>query len=199
MLRERVAREAALLLYSSQEKEYKQAKQRAAETLKTRNLPSNREVAEKLDRIAEEREGTSRKRLLLRMRIEAQELMTALEDYSPRLVGSVWRGTARRNSDIDILAYTQDSLQVLNQLQNQGFNIKGSEWRSVTKDGKRESAFHINIFLSSGDEAEVVVRSLDHLGQPEKCEIYRDTKKGLNLSELQKVLREYPLRKFVPQ
>jgi len=68
ILRERVAREAALLLYSSQEKEFKQAKQRAAETLKTRNLPSNREVAEELDRIVEEREGATRKRLLLRMR-----------------------------------------------------------------------------------------------------------------------------------
>lgn len=198
MLRERVAREAALLLYTSQEKEYKQAKQRAAETLKTRVFPSNLEVAEELDRIAEEREGASRKSLLLRMRREAQEIMGALKDYSPRLVGSVWRGTARQNSDIDIIVYAQDHSKVLNQLQSQGFEVKGSEWRSVTKEGKKESSFHIHVLLPSGDEAEVVVRSLHSLGQPERCEIYGDAKTGLNLRELAKVLKEYPLQKFVP-
>ncbi len=198
MLRDRVAREAALLLYSSQEKEYKQAKKRAAENLKTRILPSNSEVAEELDRIANEREGISKKKLLLRMRREAQEIMTALKEWNPRLVGSVWRGTARQNSDIDICTYSQDALKVLNQLQNEGFNVKGSEWCSVTKEGKKESSFHIQIILSSGNTAEVVVRSLEYLEQPEICEIYGDFKKGLTLHELAKILKEYPLQKFVP-
>ena len=198
MLRERVAREAALLLYSSQEKEFKQAKQRAAEILKTRNLPSNREVAEELDRIVEERESATRKRLLLRMRREAQEIMTALKDYSPRLIGSVWRGTARQNSDIDILAYDQDTRQVLNQFQKQNYKIKGSEWSSVTKEGKKETSFHIHIILPSGDETEVVVRSLNYLGQSERCETYGDVKTGLSLNQLTKILKENPLQKFVP-
>ncbi len=198
ILRKRVAREAALLLYTSQEKEYKQAKQRASETIKTRIFPSNLEVAEELDTIAEEREGASRKSLLLRMRREAQEIMTALTDYSPRLVGSVWRGTARKNSDIDIQTFSQDPIQVLNQLKQQSFKVKGSEWRSVTKEGKKESSLHIHTILPSGDEAEVVVRSLNHLGQPERCETYGDAKTGLNLHQLAKVLKEYPLQKFVP-
>ena len=113
ILRNRVAREAAFLLYTSQEKEYKQAKKRATETLGARVLPSNFEVAEELDRIAEEREGAQRKELLLRMRREAREIMTALEDFNPRLVGSVWRGTARQNIDIDILTFSQDPIQLL--------------------------------------------------------------------------------------
>jgi predicted nucleotidyltransferase len=120
MLRRRVAREAALLLYSSQEKEYKQAKHKAAETLKTRILPSNREVAEELDRIAGERECTTRKKLLLRMRREAQEIMDALKDYSPRLVGSVWRGTARQNSDIDLLPRPQSGPESASKAKLQG-------------------------------------------------------------------------------
>jgi predicted nucleotidyltransferase len=198
MLRERVAREAAYLLYTSQEKEFKQAKQRAAETLKARVFPNNFEIAEQLDRIAEEREGASRRSLLLRMRREAQEIMTALKDYSPRLVGSVWRGTAHNNSDIDILAYSQDALHILDQLQKHNFRVKGSEWRSVTKEGRKESSFHIHILLPSGEEAEVVVRNLNYLGQSERCEIYGDQKTGLNLHELAKVLKEYPLQKFVP-
>ena len=196
--RNRVAQEAALLLYTSQEKEYKQAKKRASETLGARVLPSNLEVAEELDRIAEEREGPSRKKLLLRMRKEAHEIMEALEDFNPRLVGSVWRGTARQNSDIDILTFSQDSLQVLNQLQRHNFEVESSEWRSVTKEGRKESSFHIHILLYSGDEVEVVVRSLDYLGQSERCETYGDARTGLSLNQLTKILKENPLQKFVP-
>jgi predicted nucleotidyltransferase len=198
ILRGRVAREAALLLYTSQEKEYKQAKKRAAETLGARVLPSNREVAEELDRIAEEREGASRKKLLLRMRREAREIMEIVEEFNPRLVGSVWRGTARQNSDIDILTFSQDPFQVLKQLQEHNFVAESSEWRSVTKEGRKEASFHIHLLLSSGDGVEVVVRSLDCLGQPERCETYGDVKAGLNLAQLTKILKENPLQRFVP-
>ena len=198
ILRNRVAKEAALLLYTSQEKEYKQAKQQAAETLGSRNLPSNFEVAEELDIIAEEREGTKRKELLLRMRNEAKQIMTALKEFNPRLVGSVWRGTARKNSDIDVYTFSQDHLLVVAQLQKHNFEPKSSERRSVTKDGTKESSVHIHILLASGDEVEVVVRSPECLGQPERCETYGDIKKGLSLKQLMKTLAENPLQKFVP-
>jgi predicted nucleotidyltransferase len=198
ILRNRVAREAALILYTSQEKEYKQAKKRAAETLGVRVLPSNLEVAEELDRIAEEREGASRRELLLRMRREAHKIMEILRNFNPRLVGSVWRGTARQNSDIDIITFSQDHLQVLKQLQKHNFVSESSEWRSVTKEGRKEASFHIHILLPSGDEAEVVVRSPDYLGQPERCETYGDIKTGLNLNQLAKILKDNPLQKFVP-
>ena len=196
--RNRVAQEAALLLYTSQEKEYKQAKKRASETLGARVLPSNLEVAEELDRIAEEREGPSRRELLLRMRREAREIMEALKEFNPRLVGSVWRGTARQNSDVDIVTFSQDHLQVLKQLQKHNFEAESSEWRSVTKEGRKESSFHIHILLPSGDKMEVVVRSPDRLGQPERCETYGDVKTGLSLNQLTKILKENPLQKFVP-
>jgi len=199
MLRNRVAREAALLLYTSQEKEYKQAKKRAVETLGYRFLPSNFEVAEELDRIAEEREGAQRKELLLRMRREAKEIMETLMRFNPRLVGSVWRGTARKNSDIDVHTFSQDHLQVLNRLQKHNYNAENKEWRSVTKDGKKESSFHIHVLLPSGDEVEIVVQSPEHQGQqPKRCETYRDIKTGLNLHQLTKILKENPLQKFVP-
>ena len=198
ILRTRVAQEAALLLYTSQEKEYMQAKQRAAETLGSRILPSNLEVAKELDRIAEEREGAQRNELLLRMRREAKEIMEALKEFNPRLVGSVWRGTARQNSDIDVHTFSQDQFQVVNQLQKENFETKSSEQISVTKDGKKESSFHIHVLLSSGDGVEVVVRSPEHLGQPERCETYGDIKKGLSLKQLTRTLEENPLQKFVP-
>jgi predicted nucleotidyltransferase len=198
LLRNRVAQEAALLLYTSQEKEYKQAKQRAAEILGARILPSNFEVAEELDRIADEREGSKKRELLKRMRKEAKQIMTVLKEFSPHLVGSVWRGTARQNSDIDIHVFSQDANQVVDLLQKNSYNIEDSRWCSVTKSGNKQSSFHISLVLESGDDVEIVVRSPECIGQPERCETYGDQKTGLNLSQLAKVLEENPLQKFVP-
>lgn len=197
-LRKRVAREAAVLLYTSQEKEYKQAKKLAAKTLRARILPSNLEVAEELDKIAEDKEGSSRRELLLRMRKEALKIMEELKDFNPKLVGSVWRGTAHQNSDIDILTFSQDPKHALDKLQKCGYRVTSSEWCSVTKKGKKESSFHIHLVLSSGDEMEVVVRDLEKLGRLERCKIYGDVVVGLSRSQLLKVLKEMPFQKFVP-
>ena len=71
--RHRIAREAATLLYFGAEKEYKQAKLRAAKILGSRFLPTNLEVAIELDRIAEEIEGSLKKRRLVKMRLEGYQ------------------------------------------------------------------------------------------------------------------------------
>jgi len=197
-VRKRVAREAAALLYTSQEKEYKQAKKRAIKTLGVRVLPSNFEVAEELDKIAEEREGQSRRERLLQMRKEALKIMEFLKDFHPKLIGSVWRGTARQNSDIDIVTFSSAPKAVLAQLQKSNFRVAKTEWMSVTKEGKKESSFHIYLALPSGNEAEVVVRSPERIRRLERCEIYGDVVTGLNYHQLQKILKENPLQKFVP-
>ncbi len=197
-LKKRVAREAALLLYTSQEKEYKQAKRRAAENLGARMLPSNLEVARELDAIAEEREGASRQERLVRMRKEALQIMQILEDFNPRLIGSVWRGAINKNSDIDIVAFASTPNAILAQLQKGSFSIVKTEWSSVTKEGRKETSFHIYLALPSGNETEVVVRSAEKMNRYAKCEIYGDMVTGLNGRQLAKVLRENPLARFVP-
>jgi len=198
-LRRIVAREAAVLLYRSQEKEYKQAKKRAAQTLRARILPSNLEVAEELDKIAEEIEGPLRQERLLQMRREALQIMETIKDLQPRLVGSVWRGTAHQNSDIDVLTFSSNPAVVLAQLQKNNFRIVRTEWRSVTKRGKKEASFHIHLVLPSMDEAEVIVRSLEKRGLFERCEIFGDPVTGLSYPQLQRTLEENPLQKFLPK
>ncbi len=197
-VRERVAREAAVLLYSQQEKEYKQAKERAAEALGVRVLPSNREVAEELDKVADEMEGAARKERLVQMRKEALSIMVVLGDFHPRLVGSVWRGTARKNSDVDVEVFASDPEIVVQRLKEDGLNVWKAEWQSVTKGEESESAFHIFMLLVSGCEVEVVVRSPEKMGQIDKCEIYGDVIKGLNMHQLRRVLMIDPAQKFVP-
>lgn len=197
--RKRIAREAALLLYTSQEKEYKQAKRRAAKTLGVRVFPSNLEVAEELDKIADEMEGSSRRERLLQMRKEALQIMKALKGFHPRLVGSVWRGTTHRNSDIDIAAFSLYPKTVLARLEKEEFGVKRAEWRSVTKGGRAEISFHIFVKLLSGNEAEVVVRSPEKKDQLRRCEIYGDFITGLSCSQLQRVLEEHPSQRFLPK
>ena len=198
-LRKRVAREAAFLVYTSQEKEYKQAKRKAAEILGARILPSNREVANELDAIADEIEGKSRLKRLLRMRKEALEIMQCLEDYSPRLIGSVWRGTVHKNSDIDITVFSHDPKDVMKRIAERNFKIIKVEEDVIAEGEDKRSTFHIHIILPSGDEAEVVVRDPKDKMRDEICEIYGDVIRGLSLNELRKVLESDPYRRFVPE
>jgi len=197
-LKQRVAREAATLLYTSQEKEYKQAKKRAAKTLGARVLPSNVEVAKELDNLADEVEGSARQERLHHMRRQALQIMKALTDFHPRLIGSVWRGTAHKDSDIDIVTFSSQPTTVLHKLEHEGFKALKTEWQSAPKLDKREKSFHIYLELPSGNEAEVVVRSLERRNQKERCEIYGDTVTGLNYQQLLRLLKENPLQRFTP-
>ena len=196
-LRKNVAREAAALLYFGVEKEYRQAKLRAAKTLGVHFLPSNLEVAMELDRIAEENEGAARLERLVKMRKEALSLMKMLEKFSSVLVGSVWRGTIYRESDIDIIAYHNEPHEILKLLENK-FKILECGWTAVTKRGKPKKSFHIILELPSGEKAEITVRGVEELGFRETCEIYGDAISGLSIQELEKVLSENPTKRFVP-
>jgi predicted nucleotidyltransferase len=197
-LKQRVAREAAVLLYTSQEKEYKQAKQRAAQNLGIRVLPSNKDVAQELDKVADEIEGSARQERLLQMRREALKIMKALKNFHPKLIGSVWRGTAHKDSDIDIVTFSSQPTNVLQKLEHEGFEATKTEWQSAPKLDKKEKSFHIYLTLPSGNEAEVVVRSLERMNQKQRCEIYGDTVTGLNYRQLERLLEQNPLQKFTP-
>lgn len=197
-LRRRVATEAAILLYTSQEKEYKQAKKRASKTLGVKILPSNSEIARELDKVAEEIDGQTRKKLLVQMRKEALEIMKTLMVFHPKLIGSVWRGTAHKGSDIDIAAFSADSEAVLTQLQQNRFKIIVAKKVAFVENGEKEMSFHIQLLLPSGNEAEIVVRRPENMKMQEKCDIYGDLKTGVNYFQLEKILKENPLQKFVP-
>jgi predicted nucleotidyltransferase len=197
-LKRKIAREAATLLYFGAEKEYKQAKLKAAKTLGSHFLPTNLEVALELDRIAEENEGAARKERLVQMREEALKIMKILEAYNPVLIGSVWRGTIRRGSDIDIAVYHDAPSEIANLLKANGFNVSKTEWITVTKKGKTESACHIYTETLRKQRIEIVVRSVEEASRKRKCEIFGDEIKGLKIHELEKLLKENPAQKFIP-
>ncbi|MGA2385132.1 MAG: hypothetical protein ABSG33_01210 [Candidatus Bathyarchaeia archaeon] len=197
-LKSKVAREAATLLYFGAEKEYKQAKTRAAQTLGTHFLPSNLEVALELDKIAEENEGENRKERLVQMRTEALQVMKLLDAYCPLLIGSVWRGNIRRGSDIDIAAYADDPQEIVDILKAHGVKVLKTAWTTVNKHGRTLASLHVHAETSAGNGLEIVVRSSEEQGEKRKCEIFGDQIKGLTTKNLDKLLRENPTQKFIP-
>ena len=198
-LRRRVAREAASLLYYGLCQDYKTAKQMAAKTLGAKFLPSNLEVALELDRLADEVEGPERRERLVRMRREALRIMELLRDLHPRLIGSVWRGTARRDSDIDIAVYSDSPEEVRRRLEEAGYRVSDYRLVRADKDGRVVETHHIYLETEIGNMAEVVVRPLSELRRkPETCEIYGDPMTGLSLEELRCLLETDPHRKFIP-
>lgn len=197
-LKMKVAREAAHLLYRGIEKEYKQAKLKAAKILRTSLLPSNLQVAIQLDKIAEENEGEARKKQLIHLRKQALELMKLLRAYNPVLVGSAWRGTVHHNSDIDLEVYHQDPQQVLEKIDQNDLKVLRTERVKVTQEGRRKEYFHIYLKMACNETAEVVVRSPEEADQERRCEIYGDEISGLTFTELKKLLEEDPTKRFVP-
>jgi len=183
----------------SQEKEYKQAKKKAAENLGARILPSNAEIAMELDKLADEFEGPERYERLIKMRREALKMMEKLQHFSPRLIGSVWRGTAHKGSDIDIEIFASRPSEILRQLKSLNLKILDIRKEEIPScEGKRES-IHIRLLTDLGFETEIIVREPEEKGKKRICEIYGDIIKGLNIDELRKLLKENPIKKFLPE
>ena len=197
-LKFKVAREAAILLYYGAEKEYKQAKTKAAQTLGTHFLPSNLEVALELDKIAEENEGETRKARLVELRWEALKVMRLLDAYSPVLIGSVWRGNIRMGSDIDIAAYADDPQEIINILKGERMKLLNSAWTTVNKRGRTLASLHVHAETPSKHGLEIVIRASEEKAEKRKCEIFGDEMKGLRTKNLERLLKENPAQRFIP-
>ena len=198
-LKQRVAREAATLLYFGAEKEYKQAKDKAAQTFGTHFLPSNLQVALELDKVAEENEGAARKERLIQMRKEALDIMKLLSAFYPLLIGSVWRGTIKQDSDIDIAVYADEPEEIVNTLKAGGVKVTRTNWTTVNKKGATLESFHIYAQTQTKHGLEIVARSQEEAGKKRRCETFGDELRGLNIKELEKVLECNPTQKFIPQ
>ena len=197
-LRQKVAREAANLLYSGAETEYKQAKTKAARIFGTGFFPTNLEVAEELDKIAEANEGLSRQVQLVLKRKEAFQIMKLFTAYNAHLVGSVWRGTAHHSSDIDIVLEHDEPNDILKVLKQNDVRILRAEWIAVTKEVRKKESYHVYLQSPTKETIELIVRSHDEAKLNGKCEIYGDKVTGLNMQDLEEVLENDPMRRFVP-
>ncbi len=154
-LREAIAQLAAQIMYGEGVKQYFTAKRIAAKRLcgreasrtiryRPRDLPSNGEIKDALLELVQDIEGDARFRRLFAMRVTALEAMRELEEFSPRLIGSVATGHAREGSDVDLHVFAIDPVDVVARVRELGWSFE-VERVSIVKGGKPMEFTHVHV------------------------------------------------------
>lgn len=148
-LRRAIVVEAARLMYSRNQTEYYRAKLKAAKRLckgwvKPAELPTNAEIRDEIQRMANLFEGSSRFDRLREMRIEALRVMRLLARYRPKIIGSTFTGHIRHGSDIDIHVFAASTEGIESSLEAEGFDYR-VERKVVRKHGEERVFTHIHI------------------------------------------------------
>lgn len=148
-LRQRIAWEAARLMYERSESEYYRAKLKAAGRLgggrvKPKDLPSNREIRDEIQVFARLFEGDRRLDNLREMRFAALRMMNVLAAFRPRLIGSTLTGHVRRGSDIDLHVFSNSVEAVAAALEREGLQFD-VERKLVRKQGEQRLYTHIHL------------------------------------------------------
>jgi hypothetical protein len=105
---------------------------------------------------------------------------------------------ARERIDAIVKRTRDGGAEIVKLLKANGFGVSETEWITVTKRGQTEISFHIYAEASGKQRIEIVVRPSEEACRKRKCEIFGDEIKGLNIQELQKLLRENPTQQFIP-
>ncbi|MBC7964939.1 MAG: HD domain-containing protein [Fuerstia sp.] len=127
-------------MYSRNQTEYYRAKLKAAKRLckgwvKPAELPTNAEIRDEIQRMANLFEGSSRFDRLREMRVEALRVMRLLARYRPKIIGSTFTGHIRHGSDIDIHVFAASTEPIESCLDAEGFDYR-VERKVVRKHGE---------------------------------------------------------------
>ena len=139
--RQVLAQEAARIIVDHGIRDYRIAKQKAAERLGvgTRgSLPGNAEVESAVAEYLQLFGGDSHADLLRLMRTAALSAMELLAEFSPRLVGPVLAGTADENSAVNLLLFTDSPEMVAMEIGDMGIAFRPYERRLKSRRGQVE-------------------------------------------------------------
>lgn len=192
-IRRQITLRAAQLMYERLETEYFSAKRKAARQLgldprfRPRDLPSNREIRDEIQKLADLYEGEQRRRTLRDMRLEAVRLMRKLERFEPRLIGSVWTGHVRKGSDIDLHVFSDHLAPLTAVLDDHGVPYD-VEHKRVVKHGEERRYTHIHV--RDRFPIELTVYPTDKIGYVFKSSITGQAIEKATLATLMSRLRE---------
>src|SRR4051794_22510983 len=149
-IRQQIALLAARLMYDRSESEYYTAKRKAARQLgldyrfHPHDLPSNAEIREQIQALANLYEGDSRTKNLRAMRLAALRMMRLLSAFRPRLIGSTLTGHTRAGSDIDIHVFSDTISPIAAVLDEQGYAYD-VERKRVVKHNEERVFTHVHV------------------------------------------------------
>lgn len=193
--RQRIAWEAARMMYQREESEYYRAKLKAARRMtggwvKPKDLPSNREIRDEIQVFARLYEGDRRLQNLREMRVEALRLMRLLRQFRPRLIGSTLTGHVRKGSDIDLHVFSDSIESVAAALELEGIVFE-IERKQVRKQGEDQIFTHIHIQDRFPLELTVYAERL--VNYPFRSSVTGKPIEKASIAELEDLLeREYP-------
>jgi len=195
-IRMQIALLAARLMYERTESEYFTAKRKAAKQLgveyrfRPKDLPSNAEIRDQIQAMANLYEGDQRTKNLKEMRLAALRMMRLLAAFRPRLIGSVLTGHTRAGSDIDLHIFSDSVSPVTSILEDSGYACE-VENKRVRKQGEERVFTHVH--LADRFEYELTMYASDQAHYVFKSSI---TGKGIeraSIAELEQFLtQEYP-------
>ena len=139
--RQIVAQEAARIIVNHGVRDYRLAKQKAAERLGMNgrgSLPGNAEVEAAIAEHLQIFGGEAHDNLLRLMRTAAISAMEMLADFSPRLVGPVLAGTADENSAVNLHAFADSPEMIAMEIGDRGIRFRAYERRLKTRRGQIE-------------------------------------------------------------
>lgn len=149
--RQLVAQEAARIIVNHGVRDYRQAKQKAAERLgfsARDSLPGNAEIETAVVEHLQIFGGDSHEDYLRLMRVAALATMQLLASFAPRLVGPVLAGTADENSVINLHVFADSPEAVALELDDIGLQFRPYERRLKSRRNQVETyagfQFHHN-------------------------------------------------------
>ena len=139
--RQVLAQEAARIIVDQGIRDYRVAKQKAAERLGIGSrgaLPGNAEIEAAVVDHLQIFGGESHADLLRLMRTAALSAMELLGDFSPRLVGPVLLGTADDNSAVNLHLFADSAEMVAMEIGDMGIQFRSYERRLKSRRGQVE-------------------------------------------------------------
>ena len=140
--RQVVAQEAARIIVDHGIRDYRLAKQKAAERLGVLSrgaLPGNSEIEAAVAEHLQIFGGESHADQLRLMRVAALSAMELLAEFSPRLVGPVLVGTADENSAVNLHVFADSDEVVAMELADIGLTYRSYERRLKSRRGRVET------------------------------------------------------------
>ena len=162
-VRRMVAAEAARIMVTQAQFNYRIAKQKAAQRLGVgahTALPSNVEVETALRAYQEFYGGAQHLERLQKMRETALRVMRSLEPFHPRLVGPVLDGTADRHSRVSLHVFNDPPDAVAIHLLDRGLAFDHEQRKIRWHDGGHRE---VPLLVTQMDDTDVELNLFNHL------------------------------------
>ena len=188
--RQVVAQEAARMIVDHGIRDYRVAKQKAADRLGMSahgSLPGNEEIEEAVAEQLQIFGGESHEQLLRLMRTAALSAMELLTAFSPHLVGPVLAGTADENSAVNLHVFADSPELIAMEIGDMGIQFKSYERRLKTRRGQVEMYAGFE-FSHSNELIQATVFPFDGLRQAPLSPINGKPMKRVDTNAVQELL-----------